>query len=79
MLNKAFSQLSDAERVKKLITVIRKQTGIYLDAEQIKALTQNLDINRQYIITVYSANDGSCEALIEGNVLRIYIPKQKSI
>ena len=79
MLNKAFSQLSDAERAKKLITVIRKQTGIYLDAEQIKALTQNLDINRQYIVTVYPSNDGSCEALIEDNVLRICIPKQKSI
>jgi len=77
VLKEAFSQLSDAERLKKLDTAIRRHTNNLLDAEQIKALIQELDFNRQYIITVYPTKKGRCEALIKKNVLRIYIPEQQ--
>ena len=74
MINKAFSQLTAAERLKKLDIVIRSRTNNLLDAEQIKALAKGIYFNRQYTITVHPADRGSCEALVEKNELRIYIP-----
>ena len=78
MLNKTFSQLSNAERTRKLITVIRRQTKNLLDVGQINAFVQSLDINRQYIIAVYHVKNGSCKVFTEDNVLCIYIPEQKN-
>ena len=77
MLNKAFSQMSETDRIKKFDTVIRRQTENHLDAEQILTLATELNINRQYIIAVYPTKKGCCEALIKGKVLRIYIPEQQ--
>jgi hypothetical protein len=77
MLNKAFSQLSDEERIKKFDTVIREQTENLLDAERIIALAQGLNVNRQYIVAVYPTKRECCDALIKKNVLRIYIPEQQ--
>jgi len=77
MLNKAFTQLSDAERIKKFDTVIRRHTENILDAEQLQVLIQGFNVNRQYIITVYPTKKGCCEALTDGNVLRIYIPEKQ--
>jgi len=77
MLKKAFSQLTETERIKKFDTAIRRHTDNILDAEQIKALIEGFNVTRQYIIAVYPTKRDFCEALIKKNVLRIYIPEQQ--
>ena len=78
MLNKAFSQLTESERFKKFDTIVRRNTENLLDAEQIKALAQEIHPNHQYIIMVHPAKRESCEALVdEDNVLHIFIPENK--
>ena len=78
MLNKAFSQLTEAERFKKFDAIIRKTTENLLTAEHIKVLAKGIHINQQYIIIVHLAERESCEALIDDdNILHIYIPENK--
>ena len=74
MINKAFSQLTTAERTKKFDIAIRSRTDNLLNAEEIKALAKGIYFNRQYIITVHPVNRECCEALVDENELHIYIP-----
>jgi len=77
MLNKAYSQLTAAERLRKLDVVIRSRTDNLLNAEQIKALAKGIYFHQQIKIVVHPDNRESCDALVdEKNVLHIYIPKQ---
>lgn len=76
MINKAFSQLTDTERARKLDIAIRNHTDNLLTAEQIKALVRDISPDHQYIIAVHSVKCDSCEALVARNVLHIYVPEQ---
>jgi hypothetical protein len=78
MLNKAFSQLTEAERIKKFDTVIRRNTENLLNAERIQALLKDIQPNRQCVIIVHPVNREGCEALLsDDNVLHIYIPENQ--
>jgi len=78
MLNKAFSQLTEAERFKKFDAAIRRNTENLLNAEQIKALAKEIIPERQYNIMVHPAKQERCEALVgDDNVLHIFIPENK--
>lgn len=74
MINKAFSQLTDAEKARKFDIAIRNHTDNLLTAEQIKALVRDVSPNHQYIIAVHPVKCESCEALVIENVLHIYVP-----
>lgn len=75
MINKAFSQLTDSDRARKLDIAIRNHTDNLLSSEQVKALVQGISPNHQYIITVHPAKQDSCGALVVENVLHIYVPE----
>ena len=77
MLNKAFSQLTEAERMKKFDAAIRRNTENLLNAELIQALAAEIYLNRQYVIEIYPCKQEHCEALLDNNVLRIFIPENK--
>ena len=79
MLKKAFSQLTDTERFKKFDAVIRNNTENLLNAEQLNALLQGIHVNHhQYIIAVHRINRERCEALLDDNIIHIYIPEQSN-
>jgi len=75
MKNKAFSQLTDAERVQKFDIAIRNRTGNLLDAGQIMALAQGVSFERQYIIAVHEIKQGRCCVKVDENVLHIFLPE----
>ena len=78
MLNKAFSQLAETERIKKFDTVIRRNTENLLNAELVKALLKDFQPNHQCSIRIHPVKREGCEALLsDDNVLHIYIPEIK--
>lgn|GEM_PF-6640397 len=77
MLRQEFSLLTDAERYKKFDTVIRKRTKNMVNAKQIQELAKGIHLSRQYIIIVHPIKRESCEALIDENILHIFIPEKQ--
>ena len=78
MYNKAFSQLTETAQYKKFDAAVRRNTGNQLNARQLKALVKGIHVKNQYIIAVHPINRERCEALLDENIIHIYIPKTKS-
>ena len=77
MLNKAFSLLTETEQYKKFDAIVRKNTNNLLNAEQLKALVKEIHVDNQYIIAVYPIDRDRCEALLDDNVIHIFIPEHQ--
>jgi len=75
MYNKAFSQLTDAEKARKLDIAIRNLTDNLLTAEQIKTLVQGVTPSHQYSIEVHPVDREGCGALVVRNTLHIFVPE----
>lgn len=75
MTNKSFSQLTDTEKSKKFDCAVRNRTGNILNAERLCTLVAGISTNRQYIIIIHPTKQEICEALLDEDVLHIYIPK----
>ena len=73
--NKAFLQLTDADRARKLDIAIRNHTDNLLGDEQIRVLMQSISPNHQYIIVVHPVKQDGCETLVTENELHIYVPE----
>ena len=77
MFNKAFSQLTETEQYKKFDAAVRRNTKNLLNAEQLKVLVKEIHLNHQYIIAVYPIERERCEALLDNNVIHIFIPEHQ--
>ena len=75
MKNKAFLQLTDAERTRKLDIAIRSHTDNLLGAGQIRDIIGRICPDHQYIIVVHPVDRDGCETLVAENVLHIYVPE----
>lgn len=74
MNNKAFAQLTDAERARKLDIAIRGHTDNLLNDRQINDLIRSISPDHQYVIVVHPVKQAGCETLVDDNVLHIYVP-----
>ena len=77
MLNKVFSQLTEAKRFRKFDIIIRRNTENLLNAEQVISLLNEVLPDYQCNIVVHPAERENCEALVDDdNILHIFIPEK---
>jgi len=77
MYNKAFSQLTDAEKARKLGIAIRNHAGNNLTPTQIRTLLLGISPKKQYSIAVHSVRREVCQALIANNTIHIFVPEKQ--
>ena len=54
MVNQTFTNLSVTKRQTKLRTALRNKSGDALTGPELQAITENIDLGRQYAIYLYS-------------------------
>jgi len=73
--NKAFSQLTHADKERKLDIAVRSLTDNLIDGGQVKDLIGSISPDRQYNITVHQVKRDRFGALVDRkNVIHIFVP-----